>query len=290
MRSLLFVPADSDRKLEKALQSGADALILDLEDSIASPAKAQARLRARDFVKQARRLPERPGLFIRINALESGLIDADLDTVMAAGPDAIILPKARNGADVQHLGAKLAVREAELGLADGATGILAIATETPASIFGLSTYAGASHRLQGLAWGAEDLSAALGAEANRRADGQLTGPYALARDLTLIAARAAGVEPVDAIFADFRDEAGLRAECEAARQDGFTCKLAIHPAQVPVINACFMPSKEAIAKAQAIVSAFATGAGVVSVDGVMMARPHLLLAQRILARASGALR
>jgi citrate lyase subunit beta/citryl-CoA lyase len=154
MRSLLFVPADSDRKLEKSLQSGADALIIDLEDSVSAPAKAQARLRAHDFVTQARSLPERPRLFVRINALDGGLIDADLDTVMAAGPDAIILPKSRHGADVQHLGAKLAVREAELGLADGATGILAIATETAASIFGLSTYVGASHRLLGLAWGA----------------------------------------------------------------------------------------------------------------------------------------
>ena len=292
MRSLLFVPADSDRKLEKSLQSGADALILDLEDSVGAAAKPAARLRLRDFIGRQRSQPARPRLFVRVNALDSGLIDADLDTVMASGPDGVVLPKSRHGADVQHLGAKLAVREAELGLADGSTGILAIATETASSLFGLSTYGGASHRLLGLAWGAEDLSAALGAETSRQADGTLAGPYVLARNLTLIAARAASVEPVDTVFVDFRDEAGLRAECEAARRDGFTCKLAIHPAQVPVINACFTPSPEAIAKAQAILSAFMAnaGAGVVSVDGVMVDRPHLLRAQRILARASGALR
>jgi citrate lyase subunit beta/citryl-CoA lyase len=289
MRSLLFVPADSDRKLEKSLESGADAVILDLEDSISAAARPAARERARAFISHARGLASPPRLVLRVNGLDSGAIDADLDAVMPAGPDAVMLPKCRTGADVQHLGAKLAVREAEYALPDGATGIIAIATETPAAVFGLGTYAGASHRLLGLAWGAEDLSAALGAEASRTTDGHLTSPFALARDLTLIGARAANAEPIDTVYVDFRDEPGLRAECEAARRDGFTCKLAIHPGQVGIINACFTPTADTLAKAQAVVAAFAAApdAGVVSIDGAMFDRPHLLRAQRILARATG---
>ena len=288
MRSLLFVPADSDRKLEKSLSSGADAVILDLEDSISAEARPAARERARHFIEQTRQLASAPRLILRINALDTGETDCDLDAVMQAGPHAIMLPKCRNGADVQHLGAKLAVREAEFALPDGATGIIAIATETAGSLFGLGSYAGASRRLLGLAWGAEDLSAALGAETSRNADGSLTGPYALARDLTLIGASAANVDPIDTVFVDFRDTAGLANECEAARRDGFTCKLAIHPKQVEIINACFTPSAQALAKARAIVAAFAAapGAGVVAIDGAMFDRPHLLRAQRILARAT----
>jgi citrate lyase subunit beta/citryl-CoA lyase len=287
MRSLLFVPADSDRKLEKSLVSGTDALIIDLEDSIAPTKRPAARERARDFLISTTRLDRRPRLFVRVNGLATGETEADLDAVMPAAPDGIVLPKSRHGADVQHLGAKLAVREAEHGLADGGTSILAIATETAGSLFGLGSYTGSSHRLMGLAWGAEDLSAALGAEASRTEAGILTGPFRLARDLTLIGARAAMVEPVDTVFVDFRDDAGLRTECEAARRDGFTCKLAIHPAQVAIINACFTPSAAARAAAQAVVDAFAAApdAGTISIDGQMFDRPHLLRARRILARS-----
>ena len=286
MRSLLFVPADSPRKLEKSLDAGADALIVDLEDSVAQSAKPAAREAARKFIETARARPARPLLILRINALESGLADADLDAVMPAAPDAIMLPKARNGADAQHLGLKLAVREAQHNLADGATGIIAIATETAGSIFGLGSWAGASRRLLGLTWGAEDLSAALGSEATCGDDGGWTDPYRLARALTIFAARAAQAEPIDTVFVNFRDEAGLRAECAAARRDGFSGKMAIHPGQVAVINEVFTPSPEAVERARKIIAAFAANpdAGVLSIDGQMTDRPHLLRAERLLAR------
>ncbi len=232
---------------------------------------------------------ERPLLYVRVNALDSGLVEADLDAVMPAGPDGIMLPKSTSGVDVQHLAAKLAVREAENALPDGATRILAIATETAASIFRMGTYAGASYRLAGLTWGAEDLAADLGAETNRLADGTYADPYRLARALTLFAANAAGVAAIDTVYTDFRNEAGLAAEAEAARREGFTGKMAIHPAQVPVINAVFTPSPEAVAHATRIVDAFAAApeAGVIGLDGKMIDRPHLRQAQRVLARAKG---
>jgi citrate lyase subunit beta/citryl-CoA lyase len=188
--------------------------------------------------------------------------------------------------DVSHLGAKLAVREAEFDLPDGGTTIVAIATETAASIFALATFTGASHRLTGLTWGGEDLSADVGAEANRLDDGSYTDPYRLARSLTLFAAAAARVDAIDAVYTNFRDEAGLAAECRAARRDGFLAKMAIHPAQVPVINDAFTPSPETLARAHAVVDAFARepGAGVVGLDGEMLDRPHLERAERMLGR------
>ncbi len=287
MRSLLFVPGDDARKLAKAMTCGADALILDLEDSVAPSGKAHARQMVRDFIFDARRRCARPRLFVRINGLGTGLADPDLDAVMPAGPDGIMLPKSRAGADVQHLGAKLAVREAESRLPDGACAIIPIVTETAASIFGLASYAGASQRLLGMAWGAEDLSAALGAETNRLPDGAFAAPYQLARTLTLVGARAAEVEPIDTVFTAFRDEAGLRRDCEAARRDGFTAKMAIHPAQVPVINEVFTPTPEAVERAKAILAAFAENpqAGVIAMGEEMLDRPHLLRAQGVLARA-----
>ena len=287
MRSLLFVPGDDPRKLAKAMTSGADALILDLEDSVAPSGKAPARQLLRDFIFDARRQSVRPRLFVRINGLETGLADPDLDAIMPAGPDGIMLPKSRSGADVQHLGAKLAVQEAENGLPDGGCAIIPLVTETAASLFGLASYAGASQRLLGMAWGAEDLSAALGAQTSRLPNGDFTAPYQLARTLTLVGARAAEVEPIDTVFTAFRDEAGLRRDCEAARRDGFTAKMAIHPAQVPVINETFTPSMEAVARAQAIIAAFAENpqAGVIALGDEMLDRPHLLRAKGVLARA-----
>ena len=287
MRSLLFVPGDDPRKLAKAMASGADALILDLEDSVAPSGKVPARQMLRDFIFDARRQSPRPRLFVRINGLETGLAGPDLDAIMPAGPDGIMLPKSRSGADVQHLGAKLAVGEAENGLPDGACAIIPLVTETAASLFGLASYAGASQRLLGMAWGAEDLSAALGAQTNRLPDGDFTAPYQLARTLTLVGARAAAVEPIDTVFTAFRDEAGLRRDCEAARRDGFTAKMAIHPAQVPVINETFTPSPEVVARAQAIIAAFAENpqAGVIALGDEMLDRPHLLRAKGVLARA-----
>ena len=284
MRSLLFVPGDSEKKLGKAFASGADALLLDLEDSVAAAGKPRAREIVAAWLKAHKSLPDRPRLYVRVNPFEGSLTEADLDAVMAEGPDGIMLPKSLNGADVQRLGAKLAVREAEHGLVDGATRIIAIATESARAIFGLSSYAGCSERLEGLTWGAEDLSADIGSETYRRPDGGYTGPYRLARDLTLIAAVAAEVAPIDTVFVNFRDDAGLTAECLAARRDGFTAKMAIHPGQIGVINEVFSPSQEALARARAIVAAFdaAPGAGVLSVNGEMLDLPHLKRARKLL--------
>jgi citrate lyase subunit beta/citryl-CoA lyase len=290
LRSLLFVPGDSPRKLDKAMQAGADALIADLEDSVAPDGKETARRITLDFLRTARTKANRPRLFVRVNGLATGLTDADLDGVMAAAPDGIVLPKAIGGIDVSHLGTKLAVREAEFGLADGGTAVIAIATENARGLFALGTFAGASHRLTGLTWGGEDLSVDVGAERNRDEEGRYTAPYRLARSLTLFGATAAGVDPIDAVFTNFRDEAGLTAECREARRDGFVAKMAIHPAQVPVINEAFTPSREALAHARAIVDAFAQhpGAGVVGLNGEMLDRPHLERAERLLARVKPA--
>ena len=290
MRSLLFVPGDSAKKLGKGLTSGADALIVDLEDSVAASEKAKARRIAAGFIRELRAEKQRPRLIVRVNALDSGLTDDDVAAVMAAAPDAIMLPKATGGADVQQLGAKLAVAEARNNLPDGVTTIIPIATETAEAIFGLGSYRHCSARLDGLTWGAEDLSADLGSEANRYANGHLTGPYRLARDLMLFAAGAARVQAIDTVYVDFRNDAGLRAECEEAQRDGFTAKMAIHPAQVPVINDVFTPDEKTVARARRIVEAFAQnpGMGVVGMDGEMVDKPHLVRAERVLARAKAA--
>jgi len=287
MRSLLFVPGDDEKKLAKALSSEADALIVDLEDSVALAAKPAARAIAAAFLREARGRKTRPRLFVRVNPLGGGLTDADLEAVMPEAPDTILLPKSLGAVSVQQLGAKLAVREAELGLADGATRILAIATESAQALFGFESYRGCSRRLDGLAWGGEDLSADLGAETNRLPSGAYAGPYELARAMTLIGAVAANVTAIDSVFTNFRDAEGLRAEALAARRDGFGAKMAIHPAQVPVINEVFTPSAEAIAHARAVIAAFAAapGAGVVSLDGEMLDLPHWTRAKKALARA-----
>jgi citrate lyase subunit beta/citryl-CoA lyase len=286
MRSLLFVPGDSPKKLDKGFSSGADCLLIDLEDSVAVGAKPQARATAANFLASARSAEARPRLFVRVNALDSGMIDADLDAVMPQRPDGVMLPKCASGAQVQHLGAKLAVREAESLFPDGSTQIIAIATETAAAIFGMGSYAGASRRLTGLTWGAEDLSADLGAEANRLPDGRYAPPYELARSMTLFAAAAAEAQPIDTVFPNFRDIDAFRVDCEAGRRDGFTARMAIHPAQVAIINEIFTPSEREIARARAIVAAFAAqpDAGVLGVDGEMLDRPHLRRAERLLAR------
>jgi citrate lyase subunit beta / citryl-CoA lyase len=286
MRSLLFVPGDSARKLDKAIQSGADALILDLEDSVAPSGKAAARKVTAEFMAATASEPKRPRLIVRVNALTTGMTDGDLDGVMAGAPDAILLPKTVGGADVAHLGAKLAVREAEFGFADGATGIMALATETAQGVFALGTLAGASRRLSGVTWGGEDLSAVVGAEANRGTDGLYTDPYRIVRALALLAAAAAEVDPIDSVYTNFRDLEGLAAECREARRDGFVAKMAIHPAQVPVINEAFTPTAETIARARRIVEAFEANpdAGVAGIDGEMVDMPHLKRAQRLLAR------
>jgi len=290
MRSLLFVTADGGKKLDKAMASGADAVIIDLEDSIAHDRKAQARASAAAFVKEAARSAARPRIFVRVNGLATGLTDADLDAIVPARPDAIMLPKAEGGAAVVHADAKLAAREAIHGLADGHIGIVAMAIETAAALFLAGTFRRSSARLVGLSWGAEDLAAELGAEANRTADGSYAAPYRLARTLCLAAAAAAEVQAIETIYLDYRNDAALRRDSEDARRDGFTGRLAIHPAQVPILNQVFTPSAAALAAARAIVEAFAAspGAGVIGLDGVMYDRPHLVRAQRLIARAKAA--
>jgi citrate lyase subunit beta/citryl-CoA lyase len=286
LRSLLFVPADDARKLGKAVESAADALILDLEDSVAPSRKGAARAGALAFLREHRAEAERPRLFVRINALATPLSEGDLDVVMTAAPDGIVLPKAAGGGDVALLGSRIAVREALHGWPDGAIRIVAIATESAAALFALHTYLGASARLAGLAWGAEDLSADIGASATRT-DGDWTEPFRLARQLCLFGAAAAGVAAIDTVFVDFRDLRGLQRECEMAARDGFSGKLAIHPGQIAIINDAFTPAPEAVARAERVVAAFAgsAGLGVTSLDGEMLDRPHLKAAERLLARA-----
>jgi citrate lyase subunit beta / citryl-CoA lyase len=290
MRSLLFVPADGANKLDKAMASDADAVIVDLEDSIAPERKAAARDLAAAFVREAAKTDRRPRLLVRVNGLQTGLIDADLDAIVAARPDAIMLPKAEGGTAIIHADAKLAAREAIADLPPGHVKIIAIATETARALFLAGTYCGASARLTGLTWGAEDLSAELGAETNRDTEGNFLDPYRLARALCLAGAAAAQVQPVDTVYVDFRNDAGLRRECDQARRDGFTGKMAIHPAQVPVINEVFTPSPASVARARTIVAAFAAqpGAGAVGIDGKMFDRPHLAIANQVLARAKAA--
>jgi citrate lyase subunit beta / citryl-CoA lyase len=290
MRSLLFVPADQPAKLAKAMGCGADALILDLEDSVASERKQVARAGAAAFLAQIQPLPTRPRLIVRVNALATAMTDADLDAVVSARPDAIMLPKAEGGACVVHIDAKLAAREALNGFDQGMIGIVPIATETARSLFVAGSYRDASPRLAALTWGAEDLAAELGAETNRDDQGQFLDPYRLARTLCIAGAATAGVAALDTVYVDFRNDGGLRRECEEARRDGFSGKMAIHPRQVAIINDVFTPGPEAIARAQAILAAFAAapGAGVVGIDGVMFDRPHLTKAERLLARAKAA--
>ncbi len=286
MRSLLFVPGDSPKKLEKGMGSGADALLLDLEDSISPQKKAEARATTVAFLKDARSTKDRPRLYVRINGIATGLTDADLDAVVAARPDGIMFPKAEGGAAVADCDARIAAREAKSGLPAGALDIIAIATETAQAIFLAGTYGGSSKRLKGLTWGAEDLSVELGAEANRDRDGNFLAPYMLARSLCLAGAAAAQVQAIDTVYVDFRNDAGLRRECEEARRDGFIGKMAIHPAQVAAINEVFTPTAEAIERAKAVIAAFAAdpGAGTIGIGGVMYDRPHLERARQLLAR------
>jgi citrate lyase subunit beta/citryl-CoA lyase len=287
MRSLLFVPADSPRKLARAAACGADALILDLEDSVAPGAKIEARRGAAEYLRGFGQDPSGPLVLVRINGFESGQAEADLDAIAGHRPGGIMLPKAQGGMDVQHLGALLAVREAEAGFADQPIGILPIVTETASAIFGMGSYKGASNRLMGMTWGAEDLAADLAAQTNRDGGGTFTPPFQLARNMMLFAAASAGVDAIDTVCADFRDRTLLQRECEEARRDGFTGKMAIHPDQVAIINDVFTPAPKELDHAQRVVDAFAAepGAGVLSLDGMMIDRPHLRQAERLLGRA-----
>jgi citrate lyase subunit beta / citryl-CoA lyase len=283
MRSLLFVPGDDERKLAKGL-------LIDLEDSVAPARKSDARRLTAAFLRETIPVAKRPRLYVRVNAMATDMTGADLDAVMPAAPDGIMLPKCQSGDDVKLLSSMIAVREAESDLPDGSTRIIAIATETARSIFHMGTYAGASGRLAGLTWGGEDLSADVGAAANRGADGRWTDPYRLARSLCLFGAGAAGALAIDTVYTNFRDMDGLRRETEEARRDGFGARMAIHPAQVAVINEVFTPTAESIARSRRIVALFADnpGMGVVGMDGEMLDMPHLRRAERILAQAASA--
>ena len=290
MRSMLFVPADSERKLAKSLSSPADALILDLEDSIAAERRTVARPMVSEFIRAARASGARiPELWVRINPLDGPDWEADLAGVMAAEPDGVILPKPESGADVHRLSIALGHAESQHGLVAGRTRMLPIVTEVPISILQLHTYVGSSSRLMALSWGAEDLGAVIGSLANRDESGAFTSPYRLVRDLCLITASAAGVEPMDTVYVNFRDTAGLIAEAKAAKRDGFAGKMAIHPDQVAPINEVFTPTADELAHAQKVVAAFSqSGTGVASLDGMMLDKPHLKLATRVLARAKAA--
>jgi citrate lyase subunit beta/citryl-CoA lyase len=273
LRSLLFVPGDRPDRMGKAFAAGADALILDLEDAVAISAKAEARRHVAEFVQGM----GGQHLWVRVNPLDSPECDRDLDAIVSVRPHGIVLPKAEGGADVDELARRLTER------GNATAQILAIATETPAAIFGLGTYGGAK-RLAGLTWGAEDLPAAIGAATSREDDGSFTAPYQLARSLCLFGATAARVMPIETVYPNFKDSDGLARYAARARRDGFTGMMAIHPAQVPVINDAFTPSEEEISHARAVVEAFEAnpGAGALSLDGAMIDRPHLVQARRIL--------
>jgi len=294
LRSWLFVPGDSERKQDKALGTDADVVILDLEDSVAPAELLRARERVSGLLRSRARTPA-PQLWVRVNAPASGLLRADLDAVFAGGaPEGVVLPKISAPAEIADTARYLAMLETQMGGAPGSTRLLVIATETPAGLLALPQYPSALGgsralltRLAGLTWGAEDLSAALGALRQRDADGAPTFTFQLARTSCLLAAAALGVQAIDGVQADFRDARELQRELDAARRDGFSGKLAIHPDQIAAINAAFVPSDAERAHAQRVVAAFATApaAGVVSLDGRMLDRPHLLQAQRILAAA-----
>jgi citrate lyase subunit beta/citryl-CoA lyase len=285
MRSLLFVPADGGTKLDKAFASGADGVIVDLEDSIAPEKKEVARKLALEFLENHHGKTNRPRLLVRINGLDTGMTDADLDAVVPGKPDVILFPKAEGGATVTHLDAKLTAREAIAGIPEGSIRILAQTVESAAGVFTAGTYKNCSPRLMGMTWGPEDLASEIGAEANREADGTLTEPYRIARAFCLFSAAAAKVPAIETIHVDFRNLDALRKDTEIARRDGFAGRLAIHPAQVPVINEVFTASAAQIERAKTIVAAFAAkpGAGTVGIDGKMYDRPHLKRAQELLA-------
>lgn len=277
-RSYLFVPADSERKLDKALQVGADAVIVDLEDSVAAAARPEARELAREYLKN------KDNIWVRINPIDTDDAQADLDAVMPSAPAGIMLPKPRSAADVERLATLLDEFERQNGIQAGRTGILPICTERPEAIFTLGTYVGATSRLSGLSWGAVDLGAAVGASTNRGDDGNWLPPYELARSLCLFAATASEVPAIDTVYTDFRDTDGLARYAASARRDGFSGMLAIHPEQVDVINRAFIPTAAELERAERIVALFeeSPNAGVLGMDGEMIDRPHLLQAQRVL--------
>jgi citrate lyase subunit beta / citryl-CoA lyase len=275
LRSLLFVPGDQPGRMEKAIDAGADALILDLEDAVMLDRKKEARASVASFLSRG---PRPVPLFVRINSLGSGLADDDLAAIIAGKPDGIVLPKAEGSRSLGDLDQRLKA------LGDTHAVILPIATETPAAIFVLGNYGNVTPRLCGLTWGAEDLPAAIGAATSREGDGRYTPPYETARSLLLFGAHAAGVPAIETVYPAFRDLDGLKAYAARGRRDGFSGMMAIHPAQVEVINATFTPSKAEIEWAKRVVELFEKnpGIGALSLDGKMVDVPHLKQAKRLL--------
>jgi citrate lyase subunit beta/citryl-CoA lyase len=287
IRSFLFIPGDSEKKLSKVDDCGADAVILDLEDAVAPANKVAARSLITQFLMERTGLRS-PQIWVRINPLDTGLTEADLAAVVGGRPDGIIQPKTDRPADVALVSAMLDSLEVDLALPLGGIPIIPVATETAIAPFHLGEYATAGlSRLAGLTWGAEDLATAIGATGNRAADGQWHFTFQLARSLTLLAAHASGVQAIETLHADFRDDEGLRRSSLLARQEGFSGRLAIHPAQVAIINECFTPSAAEVDHAQEILAAFAAnpGAGTVGLGGKMIDIPHRKQAERIVAEA-----
>lgn len=288
LRSWLFVPGDSERKLAKAAGNPADALILDLEDSVAKERIPVARDMIRAYLK-ARTDRSTQRLWVRINPLDSEWALADLAAVMAGAPDGICQPKVSSAKDVDRLGHYLSALEAREGLPQGSTKILSVATETAASLLTFSTYLdGITDRLVALTWGGEDLAAALGASDNRNPrTGDYDDPFLLAKSLCLATARAIGAQPVGAVHVDFKDLAGLEADCLRDRRAGFIGKIAIHPDQCAVINRAFTPSAEEVAQARRVIELFEKnpGLGTVGLDGKMLDMPHLKQARNVMALA-----
>jgi citrate lyase subunit beta/citryl-CoA lyase len=279
LRSLLFVPADSEKKLAKARSSPADALILDLEDSVAAERRPAARMLVREFLKET----HKQSIWVRINPLGSEDFIRDVEAVTASAPAGFVVPKPDGPEALNVIDAHLITRETQAGLAHGSIKLLPVATETPIAAMSLQDYRARPPRLAAMTWGAEDLSAALGAAGNRDEHGEFLLTYRIVRSLCLIAAKAADVPAIETLHADFRDTAGLTRAARAAQREGFSGMLAIHPDQVAPINAAFTPSESDVAHAKRVVAAFANGAGVASLDGKMLDQPHLKQARHVLA-------
>jgi citrate lyase subunit beta / citryl-CoA lyase len=283
LRSMLFVPGDSDKKFSKASAIGADALILDLEDSVAPSMKEEARAKVSVLLDD--QSPRDWLFFVRVNPFDTGMTFADMAAVVKPGLDGLLIPKADGAQDIVRIGEELDRLEKEAGMAVGTVKLAVVATETAKAMFNLGSYTPAHPRLVALTWGAEDLAAALGATANKEENGNWTSPYLLARNMCLYAAGSAGVLPLDTLYTNFRDPTGLEQDCRRSRRDGFLGRIAIHPDQVAIINRCFSPSDAEIAEAQMVVDAFAAqpDAGTLGINGKMYDIPHLKAAQKTLA-------
>jgi len=283
MRSWLFAPGDSEKKMGKAIASEADIALLDLEDSVVPSRKAEARQMVAEAIASA---SDKARIWVRVNPLSGNWTEDDLDSVIGAGPGGLFLPKAEGGHDVYTLDAMITLREEAAGIAPGSTKVAALVTETAASMFTTGTYDG-TPRLMAMSWGAEDLSSELGASEQRRPDGEYSQVFEMARSLCLLGAIKAGVVPLETVQPEFRDLEALEKRARRVRAQGFRGMLAIHPAQVAPINAAFTPSAEEVTRARAIVQAFAENptAGTLQLDGAMIDRPHLALAQRLLTEA-----